>query len=110
MFVHFSSASPLLALLDDPVDQVRAAAIEKLVSDEIVNAFWPELADALPKLEKLAKTPSFVAQKMTSLLISKVFLFFFFFLGSHLFFKKGLLSFGKLSQKHEFCSCRRGIF
>jgi hypothetical protein len=43
-----SSAAGLIGLLDEPDQQLRCYALQKL--DELVNQFWPEIADSVSKM------------------------------------------------------------
>lgn len=43
-----SSAAGLIGLLDEPDQQLRCYALQKL--DELVNQFWPEIAESVSKM------------------------------------------------------------
>lgn len=43
-----TSAAGLIGLLDESDKQLRCYALEKL--DELVNQFWPEIADSVSKM------------------------------------------------------------
>lgn len=43
-----TSAAGLIGLLDEPDQQLRCYALQKL--DELVNQFWPEIADSVSKM------------------------------------------------------------
>lgn len=62
-----SSAASLIGLLDEPDQQLRTYALQKL--DQLVNQFWPEIADSVSKMfvEIPSAYPSVLAQRADSL-------------------------------------------
>lgn len=73
-----TSAAGILALLDEPEPELQTFALERL--NEIIDVFWPEIADSVQKIEALEENESFAKQELAALVVSKV----YFHLGSYL--------------------------
>ncbi|KAL8279340.1 hypothetical protein RQP46_008152 [Phenoliferia psychrophenolica] len=65
------SASGLLALLDEPEAAVQAHALASL--NKLIHSFWPEVAEAIEKIETLSESQAFPARQLASLVASKVY-------------------------------------
>ncbi|KAI5851178.1 armadillo-type protein [Morchella snyderi] len=66
-----SSAAGLIGLLDEPDQQLRCYALQKL--DELVNQFWPEIAESVSKIEVLYEDEQFSERQLAALVASKVY-------------------------------------
>ena len=66
-----ADAASLLALLEEPDQALAAEALRAL--DAIVPQAWPEISEALPRLEALSEDDSFAAAQLASLVVSKVY-------------------------------------
>jgi len=66
-----SSASGILALLEEHKDEIKEHALKKL--NDVVPEFWPEIADALPTLQTLFKNEHFKSRELAALVASKVY-------------------------------------
>lgn len=66
-----TSVGGLLALLDEPQDEVKVAALRKL--NTVLDEFWAEIADAISKIEVLYEDPAFKARELAALVASKVY-------------------------------------
>ncbi|KAF2361483.1 Proteasome/cyclosome repeat [Trinorchestia longiramus] len=73
-----TSAAGILALLDEPEAELQVFALERL--NEIIDVFWPEIADSVQKIEALQENESFSKRELAALVVSKV----YFHLGSYL--------------------------
>uniref|UniRef100_A0A2P2I0U6 26S proteasome non-ATPase regulatory subunit 1 n=1 Tax=Hirondellea gigas TaxID=1518452 RepID=A0A2P2I0U6_9CRUS len=73
-----TSAAGILALLDEPEPELQKFALERL--NEIIDIFWPEIADSVQKIEALEENESFGKRELAALVVSKV----YFHLGSYL--------------------------
>ncbi|VDP22534.1 unnamed protein product [Soboliphyme baturini] len=75
--MSLKSAGGIISLLDEPSEKLQCLALTKL--NQIVNAFWPEIAEVVFRIETLYEDPNFPARKLAALLASKV----YFHLGSY---------------------------
>ncbi|KAJ3341759.1 proteasome regulatory particle base subunit [Gonapodya sp. JEL0774] len=66
-----TSAAGLLALLDEPEQELRVYSLQKL--NGLVDQFWAETADAVSKIESLSEDPAFPNRELASLVASKVY-------------------------------------
>ncbi|KAF0720938.1 hypothetical protein AaE_010232, partial [Aphanomyces astaci] len=66
-----STASGILALLDEHDDIIRAHALQKL--HEVVDYFWAEIADAVPFIESLSEETAFSHRELAASVASKCF-------------------------------------
>lgn len=95
MATGLTSASGLLALLEETEPKLKIYALEKL--DNIVDEFWPEISDNIQQIEVLNESESFEARELAALVASKV----YYHIGS---FKSAMiyaLSAGKLFNIEE---------
>jgi len=72
-----TSASGILALLDEPEPELKIFALERLY--DIIDVFWPEIADYVQKIEALEESKDFSKRQLAALIVSKV----YFHLGSY---------------------------
>jgi len=75
--MHITSASGIVALLDEPEDSLQVYALNRL--NEIVPEFWPEISDHVEKIEVLYENEAFKHREMSALLASKL----YYYLGSY---------------------------
>ncbi|XP_021963338.1 26S proteasome non-ATPase regulatory subunit 1 [Folsomia candida] len=69
-----TSAAGIIALLDEQQHELKSYALKKL--DQVVNEFWPEIADYITKIEILQEAESPLPQRdrqLASLILSKVY-------------------------------------
>jgi len=66
-----TSAVGVIALLDEPNIHLKEFALRKL--NEIVDEFWPEIADSVEKIEILHEDKSFPQHELAALVVSKVY-------------------------------------
>lgn len=66
-----TSAGGVIALLDEPMVELKEFALKKL--DVIVNDFWPEISEAIQKIEILHEDKAFPQHKLAALVASKVY-------------------------------------
>ncbi|KXS20828.1 26S proteasome regulatory complex, non-ATPase subcomplex, Rpn2/Psmd1 subunit [Gonapodya prolifera JEL478] len=66
-----TSAAGLLALLDEPEQELRVYSLQKL--NLLVDQFWAETADSVSKIESLSEDPGFPHRELASLVASKVY-------------------------------------
>ncbi|KAF8820434.1 Proteasome/cyclosome repeat-containing protein, partial [Cardiosporidium cionae] len=66
-----TSAAGLLSLLLESEWSLRVHALRKL--NEVVDRFWPEIADSLSEIEYLYEDESFPERRLAALVISKVY-------------------------------------
>uniref|UniRef100_A0A8D8S6N1 26S proteasome non-ATPase regulatory subunit 1 n=1 Tax=Cacopsylla melanoneura TaxID=428564 RepID=A0A8D8S6N1_9HEMI len=71
-----TSAAGVISLLDDPMMELKEFALKKL--NDIVDDFWPEVSEAIQKIEILHEDKGFPQHKLAALVASKV----YFHLGS----------------------------
>ena len=65
-----SSASPLLALLEEDDDQLKIYALKQL--DTVVQHFWYQISNYIPQVEALYEDDTFSQRESAALLASKV--------------------------------------
>ena len=65
-----TSAAPVLALLDEPSDDLRAYALRQLNSS--VDDFWYEVSGSIAAIEALYEDEEFSQRELAALLASKV--------------------------------------
>ena len=61
------------ALLNEKDTKLQALALQKL--DTLVDRFWAELADSVPRIEELYEDESFPERKLAALVASKVYFY-----------------------------------
>lgn len=66
-----STAAPALALLDEEEPQLQAHALKTL--NGLADAFWPEISEAVLKIQKLSENNDFPQNDLASLVAAKVF-------------------------------------
>lgn len=66
-----TSATGIISLLDEPKDELRSFALEKLNS--MVDEFWAEISEIIEKIEVLYEDESFKHRHLASLVASKVY-------------------------------------
>ncbi|KAJ3348401.1 proteasome regulatory particle base subunit [Entophlyctis luteolus] len=66
-----TSAASTISLLDEEDDAVKLFALNQL--NELVNVFWPEIADAISKIEILFEDSAFKHRELAALVASKVY-------------------------------------
>lgn len=71
MRINITSAAGVLALLDEPDDQLKIFALKKL--NQIVDIFWAEISDAVDKIEVLYESSAFACRELAALVASKVY-------------------------------------
>ncbi|KZS16975.1 26S proteasome non-ATPase regulatory subunit 1 [Daphnia magna] len=69
--MSITSAVGVIALLDEPNVLLKEFALQKL--NEIVDEFWPEIADSVEKIEILHEDKSFPQRELAALVVSKVY-------------------------------------
>ncbi|CAD6262383.1 unnamed protein product [Miscanthus lutarioriparius] len=66
-----SSASGLLAMLQEPAPELKLHALASLNS--VVHLFWPEISTSVPTIESLYEDEEFEQRQLAALVVSKVF-------------------------------------
>ncbi|KAK9238470.1 armadillo-type protein [Lipomyces kononenkoae] len=66
-----TSATSLLALLDEPDQSLQVYALENL--NQLADEFWAEIADYVTKIEELYEDDKFPQSKLAALVASKVY-------------------------------------
>ncbi|XP_062226670.1 26S proteasome non-ATPase regulatory subunit 1 homolog A-like isoform X2 [Phragmites australis] len=66
-----SSASGLLAMLQEPAAELKLHALASLNS--VVHLFWPEISTSVPAIESLYEDEEFDQRQLAALVVSKVF-------------------------------------
>jgi len=70
-----------LALLTEPVTELKEFGLKKLLSPyttqndrglSILDVFWPEISEELPRIEALYEDQGFKERRMAALVASKV--------------------------------------
>uniref|UniRef100_A0A336MJX1 26S proteasome non-ATPase regulatory subunit 1 n=1 Tax=Culicoides sonorensis TaxID=179676 RepID=A0A336MJX1_CULSO len=69
--VTITSAAGIISLLDEPLSDLKVFALKKL--DSIVDEFWPEISEAVEKIEILHEDPQFRQKDLAALVASKVY-------------------------------------
>lgn len=71
MKMNITSAAGIIALLDEPMPELKIFALRKL--DAIVDEFWPEISESIEKIEMLYEDKVFGQHELAALVASKVF-------------------------------------
>eukprot|EP00118_Oscarella_pearsei_P025711 m.308636 g.308636 ORF g.308636 m.308636 type:complete len:963 (+) comp44414_c0_seq1:75-2963(+) len=66
-----TSAAGFLALLDEKEAELKSFALRNL--NELVDQFWPEIAESVSTIEELCEDYSFASNQLSSLVVSKVY-------------------------------------
>ncbi|KAI9101952.1 armadillo-type protein [Phlyctochytrium arcticum] len=69
--VALTSAAGVISLLDESEDALKVYSLTKL--NEVVNQFWAEISDAVPKIEVLYEDEGFKHRELAALVASKVY-------------------------------------
>ncbi|CAG8448243.1 2744_t:CDS:10 [Cetraspora pellucida] len=69
--VGLTSAGGIIALLEEPEEELKIYALKKL--NEIVDQFWAEISDAVQKIEILYEDENFPQRQLSALVASKVY-------------------------------------
>lgn len=69
--MKITSAAGVISLLDEPASELKIFALRKL--DAIVDEFWPEISEAIQKIEFLHEDKTFAQQSLAALVASKVY-------------------------------------
>ncbi|XP_065075049.1 26S proteasome non-ATPase regulatory subunit 1 [Ochlerotatus camptorhynchus] len=71
MKLNITSAAGIICLLDEPIQELKVFALKKL--DTIVDEFWPEISEAVEKIEILHEDKGFAQHDLAALVASKVY-------------------------------------
>ena len=66
-----SSASGILALLEDPDPKLNIYALNRL--DTMIPSFWPEISEKIDQIEMLYENTKFSDRELAALLVSKLY-------------------------------------
>ncbi|XP_057651046.1 26S proteasome non-ATPase regulatory subunit 1 [Diorhabda carinulata] len=69
--MNITSAAGIISLLDEPRSELKVFALKKL--DSIVGEFWPEISEAIEKIEILHEDKVFQQHQLAALVASKVY-------------------------------------
>ncbi|EZA54812.1 26S proteasome non-ATPase regulatory subunit [Ooceraea biroi] len=69
--MNITSAAGIISLLEEPMPELKVFALKKL--DLIVDEFWPEISEAIEKIEILHEDKSFQQHELAALVASKVY-------------------------------------
>lgn len=69
--MKITSASGIISLLDEPQPELKEYALHKL--NDVVDEFWPEISEAIVKVESLCEDKSFRNRDLAALLASKIY-------------------------------------
>ncbi|XP_033208958.1 26S proteasome non-ATPase regulatory subunit 1 isoform X1 [Belonocnema kinseyi] len=69
--MNITSAAGIISLLEEPMPELKVFALNKL--DMIVDEFWPEISEAIEKIEILHEDKSFNQHELAALVASKVY-------------------------------------
>lgn len=69
--MNITSAAGIISLLDEPMPELKVFALKKL--DDIVDEFWPEISEAIEKIEILHEDKGFSQHDLAALVASKVY-------------------------------------
>lgn len=69
--VTITSASGVLALLDEPSAQLRTFALKQL--NDIVDEFWAEISGSIDKIEEMYEDEGYESRQLGALVASKVY-------------------------------------
>lgn len=69
--MKITSASGIISLLDESESKLKEYALHKL--NDVVDEFWPEISEAIVKVESLCEDKSFRNRDLAALLASKIY-------------------------------------
>ncbi|KAG8225646.1 hypothetical protein J437_LFUL010331, partial [Ladona fulva] len=69
--MNITSAAGIISLLDEPMPELKVFALKRL--DMIVDEFWPEISEAIEKIEILHEDKLFNQHELAALVASKVY-------------------------------------
>ncbi|XP_026468281.1 26S proteasome non-ATPase regulatory subunit 1 [Ctenocephalides felis] len=69
--MNITSAAGIISLLEEPMPELKVFALQKL--DMIVDEFWPEISEAIEKIEILHEDKVFSQHELAALVASKVY-------------------------------------
>lgn len=69
--MKLTSASGIILLLDEAQPELKEFALQKL--NDVVDDFWPEISEAIVKVESLCEDESFKKRDLAALLASKIY-------------------------------------
>lgn len=69
--MNITSAAGIISLLEEPMSELKIFALKKL--DLIVDEFWPEISEAIQKIEILHEDKKFCQRELAALVASKVY-------------------------------------
>ncbi|KAL1494702.1 hypothetical protein ABEB36_010260 [Hypothenemus hampei] len=69
--MNITSAAGVISLLEEPKPELKIFALKKL--DSIVDEFWPEISEAIEKIEILHEDKVFQQHQLAALVASKVY-------------------------------------
>ncbi|XP_054014485.1 26S proteasome non-ATPase regulatory subunit 1 [Hylaeus anthracinus] len=69
--MNITSAAGIISLLEEPMPELKVFALKKL--DMIVDEFWPEISEAIEKIEILHEDKAFPQHDLAALVASKVY-------------------------------------
>lgn len=69
--MNITSAAGIISLLEEPRPELKIFALKKL--NQIVDEFWPEISEAIEKIEVLHEDKGFSQHDLAALVASKVF-------------------------------------
>ncbi|XP_044266509.1 26S proteasome non-ATPase regulatory subunit 1 [Tribolium madens] len=69
--MNITSAAGIISLLEEPRPELKVFALKKL--DSIVDEFWPEISEAIEKIEILHEDKVFQQHNLAALVASKVY-------------------------------------
>lgn len=69
--MKITSASGIISLLDESQSELKEYALHKL--NDVVDEFWPEISEAIVKVESLCEDKSFRNRDLAALLASKIY-------------------------------------
>lgn len=69
--MNITSAAGIISLLEEPMPELKVFALKKL--DLIVDEFWPEISEAIQKIEILHEDKAFSMHELAALVASKVY-------------------------------------
>ncbi|CAH0557450.1 unnamed protein product [Brassicogethes aeneus] len=69
--MNITSAAGIISLLEEPRPELKIFALKKL--DNIVDEFWPEISEAIEKIEILHEDKVFQQHQLAALVASKVY-------------------------------------
>lgn len=69
--LRLTSASGIISLLDDSLVEMKVFSLDRLNS--VVDEFWPEISEVIPKIEILYEDETFSHRQLAALVASKVY-------------------------------------